>query len=199
MNDYELPDFEEFGIPAVQLLRGVVYEDDEGNAWDILLAHESDLTTYFAKIGLSMVIDRGEGLAYLRQLADDERTGGYERLPRLFRRTPLSYAATILCALLRDEYRRFEDEDLDNERCVVQLDALFDEWKLLFHKQLDEVRLRKSLLANLASLEKLKFVRKYGTEGNAWEVRKILKARLSLDLLEDLQDRLLVAEKAETP
>ena len=199
MSNHQLPDFEEFGIPAIQLLRGVIYEDDEGTAWDILLANESDLTTYFAKIGLTMVIDRSEGLAYLRQLSDDERTGGYERLPRLFRKTPLSYAATVLCVLLRDEYRRFEDEDLDNQRCIVELETLLDEWKLLFDKDLDEVRVRKTLIANLSSLEKIKFVRKFGADGKAWEVKKILKARLPLDLLEDLQDRLLAAEKAETP
>ena len=195
MSDDSFPEFEEFGIPAVQLLRGVLYSQDDESTWDILLSHESDLTTYFAKIGLTVVIDRGEGLAYLRQLGDDQRTDGYERLPRLFRKTPFSYPATLLCALLRDEYRRYEEEDLDNQRCVVEVEALLDQWKSYFKKESDEVKLRKSLLANLSSLEKLKFVRKFGTGGDTWEVRKILKARLSLDLLEDLNDRLLIAEK----
>jgi len=190
MNHDNFPEFTELGIPAVQLLRGVLYEQDEESTWDILLAYESDLTTYFAKIGLTVVIDRGEGLAYLRQLEDDQRTGGYERLPRLFRKTPFSYATTLLCALLRDEYRRYEDEDLDNQRCIVEVETLLDQWKSYFEKESDEVKLRKSLQSNLIGLEKLKFVRKYGTEGEAWEVRKILKARLPLELLEELKDRL---------
>ena len=103
MNDL-LPDFVNMGIPAVRLLQGVLYKDDE-SAWDILLANEFNLTVYFARIGLTLVIDRGEGLAYLQQFSEDECTGGYERLPRLFRRTPLGYGATLLCVLLRDEYR----------------------------------------------------------------------------------------------
>jgi hypothetical protein len=193
MNHDDLPEFEEMGLPAVRLLQGVLYAEEE-SAWDALLASESDLTTYFAKIGMAMVIDRGEGLAYLRQLDDDERTSGYERLPRLFRRQPLGYAATLLCVLLRDEYRRFEDEDIDNERCVVDVDSLGEAWKLFFPHDSDELKLRKQLLASFHGLEKLRFVKPFGSDGSSWEVRKLLKARLPLEELETLRDRLLAAE-----
>ena len=110
--NHELPEFREMGIPAVRLMQGVLYAEDEA-AWEVLLSYELDIADYFARVGLSLVIDRAEGLAYLRQLGDEERMSGYERLPRLFRRTPLGYDATLLCVLLREEYRRFEDEGLD--------------------------------------------------------------------------------------
>lgn len=194
MNSSELPEFHELGVPAVRLLQGVLYDDDEVT-WHILLANESELTNYFARIGLNLVIDRGEGLAYLCQLAEDQRTGGYERLPRLFRRTPLGYQATLLCVLLRDEYRRFEDEDLDNDRCVVEVATLLDTWKSFFPVASDEVQLRKKLVATLNKLEDLKFVRSVGPSDETWEVKKLLKARLPLDALEDLRDRLVKAEK----
>ena len=173
--DHDLPEFREMGVAAVRLLQGVLYADEE-SAWEILLSNESELTDYFLKVGLVVVIDRGEGLAYLRQLGDDERMAGYERLPRLFRRTPLGYEATLLCVLLRDEYRRFEDEDLDNARCVVDLDTLFDAWKSFFPPEADEIQLRKRLHASLKRLEDLKFVVKFDSENEEWEVRKILKA-----------------------
>lgn len=188
----DLPEFDELGVPAVRLLQGVLYADDI-LAWDTLLARESDLVTYFAKIGLVLVIDRNEGMAYLKQVDEDHRSGGYERLPRLFRRTSLGYAATLLCVLLRDEYRRFEDEDLDNERCIVDVNALLEDWKQFFPSEQDEVRLRKQLLAGLSSLEKLKFVRKFGGASDTWEVCRLLKARLPLEELEALRDRLLAA------
>src|SRR5436305_4328755 len=137
---HELPEFREMGVAAVRLLQGVLYIEEE-SAWEILLSNESELTDYFAKVGLVVVIDRSEGLAYLRQFGDDERAGGYERLPRLFRRTPLGYEATLLCMLMRDEYRRFEDEDLDNERCVVDFESLLDSWKSFFPAEADQVQL----------------------------------------------------------
>jgi hypothetical protein len=190
----DLPEFREMGVAAVKLLQGVIYADDE-STWEILLANESELTVYFARIGLVPVIDRSEGIAYLVQLGDDERSGGYERLPRLFRRTPLTYETTLLCVLLRDEYRRFEDEDLDNQRCVVSVDTVFDAWKSFFPADTDEVQLRRRLQSALKKVEDLGFVAKFESEDDAWEVRKILKARLPLEELERLRDRLLAAEQ----
>lgn len=192
----ELPEFRERGIAAVRLLQGVVYQDDE-ETWSILLANESDLTDYFCQIGLALVVDRSEGLAYLKQFDDDERTGGYERLPRLFRKTSLGYEASLLCVLLRDEYRRFEEEDLDNERCVVEVESLFDLWKSFFRADADEVTLRKRLITALHQLEKLKFVRQLPADADAWEVRKLLKARIPIEELEHLRDRLAAASDAE--
>ncbi|QGQ25799.1 DUF4194 domain-containing protein [Gimesia benthica] len=98
----EIPEFRERGIVAVHLLQGVIYEEQE-EIWSLLLSNESDLTDYFCEIGLSLVIDRTEGMTYLRQFSDDERTGGYERLPRLFRKAPLTYKVPLLCVLLREE------------------------------------------------------------------------------------------------
>lgn len=187
----ELPKFKDRGVAAVHLLRGVVYEDDEAT-WALVLGNESDLSDYFSQVGLAMVVDRAEGIAYLRQFTDDERADGYERLPRLFKRTPLGYEATLLCVLLRDEYRRFEEDDLDNERCVVGLDALFDLWKSFFPAAADEMTLRKKLVATLNQLDKLKFVSRLKDDGDSWEVRKLLKARLPIDELERLRERLAV-------
>jgi hypothetical protein len=191
----ELPDFRERGIAAIKLLQGVVYSEEE-ESWSILLGNESDLADYFCEIGLALVIDRAEGIAYLKQLDEDERTGGYERLPRLFRKAPLGYEATLLCVLLRDEYRKFEEEDLDNELCVVEMDDLFDMWKTFFPGDADEMALRKRLSASLNQLKKLKFVADLPSEGKTWEVRKLLKARITVDELENLRGRLA---RFETP
>jgi hypothetical protein len=191
----ELPEFRERGIAAAKLLQGVVYGEDE-ETWSILLSNESDLADYFSEIGLALVIDRGEGIAYLKQFDDDERSGGYERLPRLFRKTSLGYEATLLCVLLRDEYRRFEEEDLDNERCVVETEGVFEMWKSFFPADADEVSLRRKLTTSLKQLEKLKFVRSLPSDADSWEVRKLLKARLPVEELETLRDRLAEIEGA---
>ena len=68
----ELPEFRERGIAAIRLLQGGVYEDDDKDTWSILLTDESDLADYFCQIGLALVIDREEGLAYLKQFDEDE-------------------------------------------------------------------------------------------------------------------------------
>lgn len=190
----ETLEFRDRGIAAVHLLKEVVYEQNE-ETWAILLNNESDLNDYFCEIGLSLIIDRSEGIAYLRQFDDDEKTGGYERLPRLFKKTSLGYEATLLCVLLRDEYKKFEEEDLDNERCVVDADSLFDQWKSFFPSASDEVALRKRLMTTFNKLTDSKLVHKMKSESDSWEIRKVLKVRIPIDELERLRDRLLEGRK----
>ena len=55
------------------------------------------------------------------------------------------------------------------------------------------MRMRKGLDAALKTLEGLKFVRCFGKEPEEWEIRRILKARLTAADLESLKDQLLAA------
>lgn len=183
-----LPNYKDWSVAAIRLLQGPIYSDDA--AWDLSLRSQSPLADYFARIGLVLVVDEPEGLAYLRQLAEDEARDEYQHLPRLFRRTRLGYDATLLCVLLRDELRRFEEEDVDNRRCVVQQAELFESWKTFFATGEDEVRLQKSLDAALKKLEGLHFVSRFGDTPGCWEVRRILKARLPVAELERLREQL---------
>ena len=183
----------EWSAAAVRLLQGVVYHDDNARTWDTLLRSISPLTEYFAKIGLLLIVDESEGMAYLRQLDVDEIAAESESVPRLFRRTPLGYEASLLCVVLRDLLRQFEEEDVQNERCVISQDELLAMWKAFFSKQSDEVKLNRSLQAALRKLEELKFVRQFEDEPPSWEIRRILKARLPLDDLERLKTSLATA------
>lgn len=184
----ELPDFRDWSVPAIHLLRGVVYADD-GTIWNILLSNKSTLDNYFARIGVRLIVDEGEGLAYLRQQEEHESPPDYQKLPKLFRPSALSYPQTLMCVLLRDELRRFEEEDLQNERCVVRESELLEQWKLFFPSR-DDVKLQKDMVAALRALRDLSFVRAFEDAPPSWEVRRILKARLQLADLEQLRARL---------
>jgi hypothetical protein len=187
-----LPEFRPWSIAAVRLLHGVVYADD-ARIWNLVLTQQTPLATYFGRIGLLLVVDEPEGLAYLRQLADGEIPPEYEGLPKLFRKSRLGYDPTLLCVLLRDELRRYEEEDVHNERCVVEGAALFDSWKTFFPLQHDEVKQRREFTSALSKLEDLGFVRLYSEQPQAWEIRRILKARLPVVELEALKAQLLAA------
>ena len=185
----EQPEFSEFGIAVVKLLQGVVYEEEK-ETWAILQNNESEIEQYFVRIGVNVVIDRPNGLAFIKQFDDNQRSDGYERLPRLMSRVPLSYQMTLGCVMLRDEYRKFEDEDLENERCVVETESLFERWKSFFPAGEDEVSMRKKLVASLSHLEKFKLVRKLKSESEMWEVRRAIKSRVPIEQLEELNNRL---------
>lgn len=188
----EAPEFRDWSIAAVRLLQGVVYSDD-AKTWDIVLRSRSTLETHFARLALMLVVDEPEGYAYLRQWHDSECPAGYEAVPRLVRRSSLGYSQTLLCVLLRDELRRFEEDDLHNERCVVETSALFDQWRVFFPAGQDEVRQMKDFNSVLHKIEELSFVRKFTDSPEAWEIRRILKARLPVTELEALKQQLAAA------
>lgn len=193
----ELPEYREWSLPAIRLLQGVV-EADDPRVWDLLLSNQSQLETYMARLGLRLVVDESEGLAYLRQLTADEASDGYDSLPRLFRATRLSHGQTLLCVLLRDALRRFEEEETRDERCVVDELELLDQWKAFFPRESDDVRQSRELRATLRKLEELGFVRRFGNDAQSWEVRRILKARLTAEELEQLRLRLLACAEDAT-
>jgi hypothetical protein len=183
---------------AVRLLQGVVYHDDQLELWEQLLENVSPITEYFAKLGLLLVVDEPDAMAYLRQLDEEEIPPDYAAIPRLFRRTPLGYEATLLCVLLRDELRQYEEEDVQNERCVITQTDLLALWEAFFPDQTDSVRLNRSLTAALRKMEELKFVRQFEREPPSWEIRRIIKARLPLADLERLRTSLVAAVGKKT-
>src|SRR5215208_2511849 len=93
--------------PAViKLLQGVIYHDDTA-AWNLLLAHQTPIQEYFARIGLVVYVDEADGFAFLRQPELESEEGSRIALPRLIRRDRLSYHVTLLCVLLRERLDQF--------------------------------------------------------------------------------------------
>ncbi len=185
-----MPPPEAWSAAAVRLLQGVVYHDDNSEVWDALLRSASMLTGYFSKLGLMLVVDETDGLAYLRQQEEEETETNTTSVPRLFRRTQLGYDPSLLCVLLRDLLRQWEEDDVQNQRCVVSQSDLLAMWQAFFGHQTDGVRLNRSLNAALKRLEELKFVKQFEKEPASWEIRRILKIRLPLADLERWKQRL---------
>jgi len=197
-NNNVIPPPSNWSPVAVRLLQGVVYHDDNLEMWEQLLGNVSPLSEYFGKLGLLLVVDETDAMAYLRQLEEDELQPDLPAVPRLFRRTPLGYETTLLCVLLRDTLRQYEEEDVQNERCVIAQSDLLELWEVFFPDQTDSVRLNRSLTVALRKMEELKFVRQFEKEPPSWEVRRIIKARLPLADLERLRLSLVAAVGKKT-
>ena len=93
-----------------------------------------------------------------------------------------------MCVLLRDELRRFEEEEVRDERCVIDEPTLLQQWESFFPTSRDEVKMLRDMQAALKKLEELGFVAQFGGDPAGWEVRRILKARLPASHLEALRD-----------
>lgn len=186
----QLPEFHESSIAAVRLLQGAVYLD-EAKAWDLVLSHRSRLENYFGRVGLALVIDEPEGFAYLRQLEEEELPDGYDRLPKLIRKNRLGYDVTLFSVLLRDELRRHEEQNVDADRCILDTSSLFARLCELLPDDEDEVRKRKKFEHLLVRAQELGFLRKLATTPPSYEIRRLIKARITAERLEMLKTELL--------
>lgn len=176
---------------AVRLLQAIVYHDDAGDAWDQVLESITPLTDYFVRIGLRLIVDEENGMAYLRQINPDSFPTEYPAMATLFRKTRLGFDQSILCVLLRDELRQFEEQISQDERCVVKQSDLLTLWSEICGHQDDQVRLNRQLTSHLKSLQDMKFIRQFSDSPPSWEVRRILKARLPLAEMEQMRTELV--------
>jgi hypothetical protein len=200
MNEPLLP----YAAVVLKLLRGVVYFDDK--EWDTLLSYEKAVQLHMASIGLRMLVDEADGYAYLSQPDDDEVAGGSghdhgsgsrsetamaRELPRLVRRIPLNFEATLLCVVLREELLKFEMREPGLERLVLSKQHLQEAMQIFYPEPADMTRLMGRIDRVIAQVERAGFLRpvKHDAE-DVYEVKRIIKAKISADKLVDIRDQL---------
>jgi len=63
----------ELSVVVTSLLKGVVYRESGEALWRDLLAREAQVRDAVAMLGLQVVVDEGDGYAYLRSQPEHER------------------------------------------------------------------------------------------------------------------------------
>jgi len=181
---------EPYAPVIVRLLQGGVYDDNE-KMWNELLLHEMQVREYFGRIGIELIIAKRDGYAFLRQVELDEegRTIG------LIRRMPLSYEVTLICVLLREWLDEFEVSDTDTRNLYVTHKALRERMELFFKEKSNQMKLLKELdryIDDIIKLGFLKIVRKADAlrDETQYEVRRIIKAKITNDKLEEFRNKL---------
>jgi hypothetical protein len=170
----------------LKLLQGVVYYDDK--QWEQLISYAVPVRRHFATIGLQLHLDEVEGYAYLTQPDDEESDID---LPRLVRRYPLTYDATLLCVLLRESLQQFDARSPDEPRHVLSRTQMQEMMQLFFAEQTDMTRLERRLDRAIRQVENLSFLKRLNNEDEElYEVRRIIKAKISADTLVAIRDQL---------
>jgi hypothetical protein len=178
--------FSERSFVLARLLIEPIYRED-GSLWESLRAERDAITHYFRQIGQEIVIDEAEGFAFLRQT----EPGGGERVPRVGRRQPLGYTATLLLVCLREELARFDAASEDSTRLVRTRQQLRELVGQFLRETNNQVRDLRTIDAAIRRVEELGFLRAFGSpEAETFEIMRILKARFGPVELQDVRDRL---------
>lgn len=176
---------EPYASVIVRLLSSEIYESEK--IWESLLEHRLPIMDYFARIGLEVIIDQREGFAFLKQLELDD-TG---RTIGLVKRTSLSYEVTLLLVLLREILEDYELQDTTSPACFVSHQKIRDELELFFQESANKVKLLKQLdryIRQVMDMGFLKLIQDVPQpEERLYEVRRILKAKIGGDVLEDIR------------
>jgi hypothetical protein len=185
MNE-ELPkSFPPSAFVKAALLREPLYVED-GEAWRTLVKDPDEIARYFWEIGLELMLDEGEGFAFLRQI----EPVGEERVPRLVRRQKLTYEATLLLVCLRDELNRFDTQTADQTRLIRSKRELHELVAGFLRESHNEVRDAKALDAAIENLRSLGFLKALPGDADRFEVRRIIKARFGAGELETVKQKL---------
>jgi len=177
--EFTNPNIANYAKSAVRLLQGPVFEDQQ-EIWNEVIKYRIELTQYFEKIAVSVIIDNRDGYAYLKQLELDDSglTIG------LIRRMPLTYDLTLVCVLLREWLQEFESDDLETTNLYITPKEFRDRLEMFFKEKANELKFIRELNKHLESCEKMGFLRIVHKEPtnpdeDRYEVRRIIKARIT--------------------
>jgi hypothetical protein len=177
-------------LPAVlvPLLKGVLYRDDDALRWSALLQLQGRVRDHVAVLGLELMIDEAEGYAFLRSrpVAEGDPAAA---LPRLVVRRPLTFAVSLLLALLRKKLAEFDAAGGDT-RLILSRDQVAEMLRVFMPDGSNEARLIDQVDTHINRVVDLGFVRKLRGQDGMFEVQRILKAFVDAQWLGEFDARL---------
>lgn len=181
----------------VLLLKGVVYRESDVGSWAQLVTLQARARDYLVVLGLDLTIDEAEGYAFVRSRtteADDEAADdGQATVPRLVARRQLSFAVSLVLALLRRKLAEFDARGGES-RLVLSRDDIVDLLRVFLPDRADEAKLFSQIDAHIQKVVDLGFLKRLGsatsTGAPAYEVRRIIKAFVDAQWLSDFDARL---------
>jgi len=176
----------------IPLLKGVSYRADDAAHWSALLQLQGRVRDHVAVLGLELMLDEAEGYAFLRSRPEpeDEAAPRLPRLlPRLITRRPLSFAVSLLLALLRKKLAEFDAAGGDT-RLILSREQVVELLRVFMPESSNEARLIDQVDTQLNRIVDLGFVRRLRGQDHMFEVQRILKAFVDAQWLADFDARL---------
>ena len=188
----------------VFLLKGVLYREDEERLWTSLMRLQARVREQAAVLLLDLVLDEAEGYAFLKSRPEPDDSEGAPVPPRLIARRPLTYATSLLLALLRKRLAEFDAVGSET-RLVLARDEIVELVRVFLPdgpneaKLIDQVDATISRVVDLGFLRRLKPAAGTAQDRGNYEVRRILKAFVDAQWLADFDARLEVYRTALAP
>ncbi|RFS22560.1 DUF4194 domain-containing protein [Chitinophaga silvatica] len=181
-----------FAHVFLKLMQGPLYEEDK-TYWKDLLSWQTELSKYLQQVGLQLVISESDGFARIVQPEADENQTE-KPLPRLMRKTRLTYEATLLCIVLREALDEFDIKG-NGTRLFLTQKEIKERLAIFFKERHNKSKLLKDLnkpINSLLNVGVLKVTREDAAnkELHQYEVKRIIKALVNNEKLEEIKSKL---------
>ncbi|CAA6677379.1 MULTISPECIES: DUF4194 domain-containing protein [unclassified Lentimonas] len=181
----------------VQLVRGPLYQEDS-DLWSRLLRDQDKVKLHFHMMGLDLVLDEDAGYAFLRNESggdedEDEETESEAEssLPRLMRRNALSFLPTVLLLELRERLLRHDQSADGTDHLYLDFQEIREFMQLYCDETGNEKKIEAKVRAAIARLSELSVLRSVTNRSDViYRVEPILRAKLPVDQIEAIRDRL---------
>lgn len=186
----------DLSVLLINLLKSVLYRDGDERQWAALLNLQARVRDYVAVLNLDLVLDEAEGYAFLKSRPEPVEDDPSPRLPRLMARRPLSFAVSLLLALLRKKLAEFDAGGGDT-RLVLSRDDIVELVRVFLPDGTNEAKLIDQIASTINKVVELGFLHKLKPAGSAtatppsYEVRRILKAFVDAQWLAEFDERLI--------
>lgn len=177
---------EPLSVVLIALMKGVTDGETDPALWQSLLELQGRVRDYVAVLGLELVLDEAERVAFLRQRPPRE---GEPELPRLVPRRQLSYPVSLLLALLRRKLAEL-DAASGETRLILSKDDLVELVRVFLAEGSNEARAVDRIEAHIQKVVELGFLRRLRGKDDQFEVRRIVKAFVDAQWLDDFSRRL---------
>ena len=180
----------------VRLLNGPIYQEDL-DLWGRLGAEWDRIKSHFFDMGLEVARDDAAGYAFVRQTEEsEEELEDWEDvasapLPRVLRRTRLSYHQTIFMVILREELMRFEQEQEEGDHLYRSVQDLQEIMIPFYPEMHDEKKVHRQISGMITKFEEWGILKKVRDKDEGlYRVERIIKAKLPPDKLAEVRDQI---------
>ncbi len=173
-------------LVLIQLMKGVLYGDENEQLWQHLLALQAQVRDYVRVLGLNLTVVEDEGVAWLTTRSTED---GEPELPRLVNKRQLSYPVSLLLALLRRKLAE-HDASSSEQRLILDKEDLIEHLRVFLPASTNDVRFVDQIDSHLTKIVEIGFIRRLRNDNSRFEVRRILKAFVDAQWLHELDQRL---------
>jgi len=183
---------------VVKLLKGPVEYVEKG-AWEKLLQYKVELTGFLQQLGLLLVLDEQDGYAFVKHaLSEDD-----EAYVSWTQRRSFSYEESIMLVLLREMMAEFEISESASRELIKKRREIKEYAELFFKEGASRIKFLKEIDRLIDKVEESGFLHKMENhemiDEQKFRIRKIIKAKVDSEALENFQQQLMAHAGSTVP